>query len=211
MTAALKKEAMDLELRKLNKFVTRIQALVRGVAGRKRFKKLVPALKRLKLIQSLCCECERVPAVRLCRNCKDQFCVDCFNRLHKKGNLDSSFFFHSLLIIEYVSPNTGHRKKHDWDYVAKQQPPIERQGQPAGGIMNTGLEVLNANSASNSVSSYNYSSLSSTGSRQGRRVGASVKDNSSDWEEYTDERTKRKYYHNPISGETTWINPLKKT
>lgn len=103
-----KGEAFQKEIDFLNKKATLIQALVRGVHGRARFKKLLPALKRLKVINSLCSECERVTAIKICRACKDQFCNDCFARLHRKGTVGCMFvylfvFFFRLNLIYVIS------------------------------------------------------------------------------------------------------------
>lgn len=79
----------------INKCVTRVQALTRGVLGRRRYYKMLPGLRRALTIRRLCSECERLEATKKCRNCRDQFCTACFTKIHKKG----------------------HRRKHDWTFV----------------------------------------------------------------------------------------------
>lgn len=63
----------------------KLQSRLRGVLGRRKFKKMLPALKLARRMRSLCVECETKPAVRRCRQCKDQYCEDCYEILHQKG------------------------------------------------------------------------------------------------------------------------------
>ncbi|RYG66809.1 hypothetical protein EON64_08895 [archaeon] len=58
---------------------------MRGVLGRRAFKKMLPSLKQARRMRSLCVECEAKPALRRCRQCKDQYCEDCYEALHAKG------------------------------------------------------------------------------------------------------------------------------
>jgi hypothetical protein len=63
-----------------------IQALVRGVRGRKKYRKMLPALRKDQQMRSLCIECEKKKAIRRCVQCKDRFCELCYINFHKKGN-----------------------------------------------------------------------------------------------------------------------------
>lgn len=75
--------------------VASIQALVRGVLGRKAHRKNLPFLKKAAKQRSYCVECEIRVAVKRCRDCKDKYCDDCFKTLHRKGR----------------------RKQHGWDPI----------------------------------------------------------------------------------------------
>ncbi len=68
-----------------NRASTVIQARVRGILHRRKCKKLFPVLRVARKMRSLCVECERQVALRRCRECKDQFCVECYGMLHQKG------------------------------------------------------------------------------------------------------------------------------
>ena len=61
------------------------QALARGVVARARHKKNLPALKKAKLARQYCVECEGQVGTRRCRQCKDKFCVACYETVHAKG------------------------------------------------------------------------------------------------------------------------------
>ena len=64
---------------------TTIQALVRGVQGRVKYFKTLPALKKAKAARGFCVECESKVARRRCKECRDNFCETCFDKMHKKG------------------------------------------------------------------------------------------------------------------------------
>ena len=66
--------------------ITKIQALTRGILGRAKYKKLLPLLRRRKQVRLLCAECDKTVAIKICRNCKDKFCEECYTKLHRKGN-----------------------------------------------------------------------------------------------------------------------------
>jgi len=83
--AAAKKERQLEKERQLHRAVSRIQALVRGVLARKRHRKNLPQLKKAKQARLFCVECELQPGVRRCRQCRDNYCKDCFEALHCKG------------------------------------------------------------------------------------------------------------------------------
>ena len=69
----------------LNDSAAKIQGMVRGVLYRKRHIQLLPALKRAKQVRGFCVECENKVARRRCRQCRDNFCEACYEKLHKKG------------------------------------------------------------------------------------------------------------------------------
>ena len=68
-----------------NNSATKIQALVRGVQSRNRFNRNLPALKKALTARGFCVECENKVARRRCRECRDNFCEACFEKMHKKG------------------------------------------------------------------------------------------------------------------------------
>jgi hypothetical protein len=76
-----------------------VQSLVRGVLGRIKFRKNLPALKRAQKARSICCECEAVIAVRRCRQCKDKYCASCYDRIHSKGEYVRCIFLHLSYLI----------------------------------------------------------------------------------------------------------------
>lgn len=79
--AQREKELLDIK----RHAARRMQALIRGVLGRMKFKKNLPALKRAQKVRGICCECETNVAVRRCRQCKDKYCASCYERIHAKG------------------------------------------------------------------------------------------------------------------------------
>lgn len=92
-----KNEILLKELRKKDDAAIKIQALIRGVYGRVKHNKNLPILKKALRARQICVECELQIAVRRCRNCKDRYCVNCYDKLHAKGN----------------------RRSHGWDRLAK--------------------------------------------------------------------------------------------
>ena len=54
-------------------------------------------MKKALRSRQICVECETQIAIRRCRNCKDRYCVNCYDKLHAKGN----------------------RRNHGWDRLAK--------------------------------------------------------------------------------------------
>lgn len=87
--AQREKELLDIK----RHAARRMQALIRGVLGRMKFKKNLPALKRAQKVRGICCECEANVAVRRCRQCKDKYCASCYDRIHAKGNISFCFLF----------------------------------------------------------------------------------------------------------------------
>eukprot|EP01041_Mallomonas_annulata_P006616 gene6616-13401_t len=165
-------EAQRLAQKALDDAATKIQALARGAAGRNRFRKLQPLLRRAKQVRLLCAECERSPATKLCRNCRDKFCEDCYVKVHKKGQ----------------------RKKHDWTYVPDYYPVVRTMASVAP--TNVGYAGINlaANKATRSIAS--------TKKQSGRSRMIEMA-----WETFHDENSSTTYYHNAITGETTWTKP----
>ena len=74
-----------------NLSAVKIQAIVRGVQYRVTYERLLPGLKAAKTARSYCTECENKVAKRRCRQCKDNFCVACYEIIHKKGTTLSHF------------------------------------------------------------------------------------------------------------------------
>lgn len=62
------------------------------MAARARHKKNLPALKKAKLARQYCVECEVQVGMRRCRQCKDKFCVTCYEIVHAKGTRRSHTF-----------------------------------------------------------------------------------------------------------------------
>lgn len=65
---------------------TKIQALARGVRGRRTFRERLPDLKKARMALQFCVECEVTVATRKCRQCRDRYCDDCFISFHRKGH-----------------------------------------------------------------------------------------------------------------------------
>lgn len=68
------------------KSATRIQALARGVRGRRIFKEILPDLKKAQMALKFCVECEVTVATKKCRQCRDRYCDDCYASFHRKGH-----------------------------------------------------------------------------------------------------------------------------
>jgi homospermidine synthase len=86
-SAALVVEVQEKEKKKLHTSATKIQALVRGVFGRRKYKRILPILRKEAQRRGFCVECEESIATRRCSDCKDRYCENCFKILHKKGEL----------------------------------------------------------------------------------------------------------------------------
>jgi hypothetical protein len=82
------KEIEAREKKRLDDAATKIQALMRGVFGRRKYKKMLPQLRKEAQQRSFCVECEETPATRRCVDCKDRYCEPCFRRIHTKGEGD---------------------------------------------------------------------------------------------------------------------------
>jgi len=78
-------EFADKAFRKTYVAASKIQALARGVISRVNFLKELPQLKRARQFRGFCVECESKVARRRCRDCKDNFCEACYEKMHKKG------------------------------------------------------------------------------------------------------------------------------
>ena len=85
--AAEKKAEVERKL-ELLKYTSaaKIQALIRGVISREKFKKNVVQLKKELKGRNFCVECESQVATKRCRQCKDRFCDSCYSILHRTGN-----------------------------------------------------------------------------------------------------------------------------
>ena len=62
-----------------------IQAVVRGLAARRMHLKRLPFLRKEQQLRKFCVECEVKVALRRCVQCKDRYCDDCYQNIHKKG------------------------------------------------------------------------------------------------------------------------------
>jgi hypothetical protein len=156
----------------------RIQALIRGVLDRKRFKKMLPALRKAIKTRMYCVECEAKMASRRCRQCKDRYCSDCYDKLHLKG----------------------HRKAHNYEII--------RADPKMASLINGPATTGRPNSKN--AKGARYSVLSApTDDGSVSTSGTAKKVNPRDWEEFYDANAKAKYWFNKLTGEASWINPLK--
>jgi hypothetical protein len=89
----------------------KIQAMIRGVLGRIKFKKNLPQLRRAQKVRSYCCECESTTAVRRCRQCKDKYCAACYDKIHAKGTRRSHGWEHIKIDPRAVASSQGSRGK----------------------------------------------------------------------------------------------------
>ncbi len=102
----------------LMKSAAKIQALMRGVLGRKKHKKRLPALRKERQLRSLCVDCESRAATLKCIQCKDRFCKTCYDNLHR----------------------TGYRKTHSWDVFI---PPSSKYSLEAAKVVEEKQAVVN--------------------------------------------------------------------
>jgi len=86
-----------------------IQALLRGVIGRRKFREDLPQLKKAHKARTYCFECEQRVATRRCRQCKDKFCIPCYDRIHQKGNRKSHSWVNIKVDVRAVSAGKGSR------------------------------------------------------------------------------------------------------
>ena len=83
---AISEEEAKLRARKmLADAAARIQGFARGCAGRRHFKEIEAELRRQLKARAFCVECEIAVAVRRCVECRDQYCVECFETIHRRG------------------------------------------------------------------------------------------------------------------------------
>lgn len=75
----------DKEVQGRFKAAAKIQALTRGVIARKKHAYRLPTLQKEMRARSYCTECENKKARRRCRQCKDNFCEACYDKIHKRG------------------------------------------------------------------------------------------------------------------------------
>lgn len=101
-----KQEAVEKAERVQFEMATRMQALVRGVMGRIGHNKNLHDLKRQLQVRKYCVECESKVATKRCVQCKDRYCEECFERIHKKG----------------------YRRGHNWEVLVK----VVARGQTPG-------------------------------------------------------------------------------
>jgi hypothetical protein len=85
-----KKEQSEAKAKLRLKSTIIIQAFIRGIVARRRFKKNLPALKKAQKQRIFCTQCEVQIALRRCRQCRDKFCNDCYDLIHQKGTALSS-------------------------------------------------------------------------------------------------------------------------
>jgi len=124
-----KQRQADAVLAHRNFSVAKIQAMVRGVQCRVRFAKNLPALKKALTAKGFCVECENKVARRRCRQCRDNFCEACYDKLHKKGKSKVSLQkkIYIYIPIKFIQFCSGKRKDHNWVSVTG------REGRSSGG------------------------------------------------------------------------------
>jgi hypothetical protein len=107
-------KAKEKELKRFNRFATKIQSVFRGYRGRQQFKQLEPQLRKALKARAFCVECEITVATKRCRECKDQYCDKCFEVMHRRGK----------------------RKTHGWEPTRRGDQ--QASGAAAGGGLVTG-------------------------------------------------------------------------
>jgi len=177
-TILSKEEKEERERRKKAIAATRIQSLARGVAARIKFALDLPILRKQMQMRFFCVECESTVAVRKCRQCKDRFCANCYDNMHKKGT----------------------RKTHNWEPI--------RAPQQQGGVLSskrfgtsksdvgTGIQA-GAEASNNKASSAPASNM----------MGVTKAAKKQEWEEFYDANAKAKYWFNKVTQEATWKKP----
>jgi hypothetical protein len=180
----------------------RIQARIRGILSRKWFQKNIAQLKKQRRLRAYCVECETVIATRRCRNCKDKFCVNCYEQLHQKGK----------------------RKTHSWENVMVDNRMIVVAYDANNNNINNNNVGVSTRRKFN-----NFSATSGTDddSSQNRLGGQPFKrtavqqqakqsqqqqqkkaNDSNDWEEFYDQAARAKYWYNKKTGEASWVSPF---
>jgi hypothetical protein len=99
-------EAVEKDKQKKFLMAQRVQALIRGVMGRIHHRQNLHYLKRELQVRKYCVECESKVATKRCVQCKDRYCDECYERIHKKG----------------------YRRGHNWEVLVK----VVARGQTPG-------------------------------------------------------------------------------
>ena len=181
--AAAKEEDMRRAEQKRHSSARMLQALIRGVLARRRHRRNLPQLKRARLARQFCVECEQQIGVRRCRQCKDRYCVSCYQTVHSKGT----------------------RKGHTFENV--KMPANLAAALMAEKDRQQGYSSSNNNN-SNSINNNNGGSGSGAGRAGGAAAGKrGQKEKEKEWEEFYDSSAKAKYWFNKVTGEASWIKP----
>lgn len=72
--------------------------------------KMTDEERRLKALETLCCECEKNEATRLCAQCGDKFCTNCYNDTHSTGKR-ATHSWTRLGMIECAECEQNHAKR----------------------------------------------------------------------------------------------------
>lgn len=167
--------------KRIEKAVLKIQKVGRGMIGRKKYKKMLPALKKRLRDRIYCVECENKVATKRCKQCKDRFCNDCFAFVHRTGIL---FCLRSILLIGLFG--TGNRREHKYE------------------TLRADAKLTNMLSNSSPVATRKTSDVAQS-ALTADAVNKNI--NLKDWVEYYDDNAKAKYWFNKETGEASWINP----
>lgn len=185
-TILTKAEKEEKERLKRANAAIKIQALARGVAARTKFILDLPALRKQMQIRNFCIECEVQVAARKCRQCKDRFCVQCYEVMHKKGA----------------------RKAHSWEPVRTQQQAMLSTRESTLGVSKaSGKDALKkGKNGIAAAANANAAGATAAGKPAGNVIGA-TKASKKDWEEFYDANAKAKYWFNKVTQEATWVSP----
>ena len=97
---------------------------------------------------------------------------------------------------------SGHRQKHDWDYVTAGIPVIKPNPKLLSmSVMGTGVPLLPNSKGLRLARAMHPDEDGEAGEAEEELMIG-------DWEVFTDSKSKRKYYHNRVTGETSWKRPL---
>ena len=177
--SAAEEETLRLKNMKF-KAASCIQALARGVAARKLYKRILPVLRQQQRARQFCVECEAKVATKRCRICKDNYCDACFLIVHKRGT----------------------RMRHDWE-------PMRVNAATTISTNNTndvGFDDGNNNSQQYGGGARAMSTKKSEKGVASGKMAANT-NNRADWEQFYDANAKAKYWFNAKTGEASWTTP----
>lgn len=206
-----KKEQEEKRIKRDNA-AAMIQKLIRGVLARKLFKKNLPNLRKAQKMKILCSQCEKQIALRRCRQCRDRFCNECYDLIHAKGNRKKHSWENikvdaRMMAMAYETGNnmntgspakagtmSGFSTRHNSMY-----------GGGGGGAMSTRPSMMMSGPGGN----LNMSTMNNNTNNNANGGEPKKKVNPKDWEEFYDESARAKYWYNKVTGEASWVNPLK--
>ena len=134
-----------------------------------------------------CVECEFNAATRLCDDCGDEYCDECYGVVHEKGKFKAHVF--QWVQNGGVQEEVPVEEVHEWDEYFD-----EDSGYPYWYNIQTGDTVWE-NPYETSID------------HPGDYVGQQAVEEQPEWEEYFDESTGLAYWYNTITQETSWDPP----